>query len=398
MTLKIGTSFLVGGAVRDELLGLPVADKDWVVVGSSPKAMLDAGYRQVGRDFPVFLHPKTQEEYALARTERKKGSGYQGFEVHASTDVTLEQDLARRDLTINAIAKDSEGKLVDPYNGIIDLQSRSLRHITDAFSEDPLRVLRVARFAARFNDLGFVIAPETAALMQTISSSGELETLSHERIWQETERALATNRPRIYFETLKECGALSVLFPELDKLFGVPQRPEYHPEIDTGLHTMLALDQICLQTNDTKLRFATLVHDLGKGTTPEHMLPSHQGHEARSETLTEQLCDRLRIPNAYRKISTKVAKDHLNCHRAFELKPSTVESLLTRLDAWRGDSYLEGFVNCCMADARGRTGLEDRTYPQSNYLLECASAGNTVEARTFVAKGLKGEKLGDSGG
>ena len=388
--------FLVGGAVRDELLNLPVVDRDWVVVGSTPSAMLNEGYLQVGKDFPVFLHPDTKEEYALARTERKSGTGYQGFEVHASPDVTLEQDLARRDLTINAIAKHQSGELFDPYDGARDLANKTLRHVTDAFSEDPLRVLRVARFAARFSNLGFVIAPETMALMRNISASGELKTLSCERVWQETERALGSARPRVYFETLRECGALAALFPEVDALFGIPQRPEYHPEIDTGLHCMLAIDQICQQTSDTKMRFATLVHDLGKATTPAHILPGHQGHEERSAQLTEVMCDRLRIPNAFRKLAVKVARDHLNCHRALQLKPSTVERLLSRLDAWRNEDYVVGFVNCCMADARGRTGLETRPYPQFDYLLDCAAAGKEVQAKEFVSAGLKGEQLGDA--
>lgn len=382
--------------MRDQRLGLAIKERDWLVVGGTPEAMLKAGFQQVGKEFPVFLHPTTKEEYALARTERKMASGHKGFETFAAPDVTLEEDLARRDLTINAIAMDASKKIYDPYGGCDDIQNRVLRHVTEAFSEDPLRVLRVARFAARFHHLGFSVANETLILMRKLSGSGELETLSAERIWRETEKALSTDNPRIFFEVLRECGALARVYPEIDALFGIEQRAEYHPEIDAGLHTMLALDQICLQTADLKMRFATLVHDLGKATTPENLLPSHPGHEARSADLADQLCDRLKIPNDYRNLAVRVARFHLSCHKALDLKPSTVEKLLSSLDAWRREDYLIGFVNCCMADARGRTGLESRRYPQFEFLLECASAARAVDITKLREKGLTGERLGES--
>ena len=358
--------------------------------------MLNAGFQQVGKDFPVFLHPDTKEEYALARTERKTAHGHRGFDTFTSPDVSLEDDLARRDLTINAIAQDASGALHDPYGGLVDMAKRHLRHVTDAFREDPLRVLRTARFAARFHSLGFTIAPETLALMSDISARHELQTLSPERVWKETEKALCMEQPRIYFEALRHCGALAQLFPEIDALFGIEQRPDYHPEIDTGLHTLLTLDQICEQTTDPCLRFAALVHDLGKATTPKEMLPSHPGHEERSAELIHALCDRLRVPNAFRHIAVRVGRHHLNCHRALELKPTTLEKLLGHLDAWRPDNYVLGFVQCCMADARGRTGLETRPYPQYTFLLECAEAANAIDTQALRNKGLEGTALGDA--
>lgn len=390
-----GDIYLVGGAVRDQRLGLTINERDWVVVGSTPDALLELGFRQVGKEFPVFLHPTTKEEYALARTERKMGPGHRGFEAFASPDVTLEDDLARRDLTINAIAIDASGVVYDPYQGCDDLEKRILRHVTDAFSEDPLRVLRVARFAARFNHLGFRIADETLTLMQNISDSGELGTLSSERIWRETEKALRTDSPRVFFELLRECRALVHIYPEVDALFGVEQRVLYHPEIDAGLHTMLALDQICMQSSEPTMRFATLVHDLGKATTPQELLPSHRGHEARSAELTDKLCDRIKVPNEFRNLAVRVARHHLNCHRALELKPATIEKMLSSLDTWRREDYLVGFVNCCMADARGRTGLESRPYPQFDFLLECADAAKKIDIGALQKTGLTGEKLGE---
>ena len=391
-----GDVYLVGGAVRNKLLGLDIDERDWLVVGCSVTQIENLGFKCVGKDFPVFLHPETKDEYALARTERKTGPGHLGFEINSSEEVSLEEDLSRRDLTINAIAEDTEGKLHDPYDGLTDIHNKTLRHVTNAFREDPLRVLRVARFAAQFHHLGFTIATETLALMTEMSQSNELSTLPAERIWRETEKALATKNPRVFFETLRECSALNRVYPEIDALFGVPQRPEYHPEIDTGLHTMLALDQICEQTDDKQMRFATLVHDLGKATTPKELLPSHHGHEERSAQLTERLCDRLNIPNNYRKLAVRVARYHLHCHRALELKPSSLEKLLSNLDAWRTNGYVTGFVNCCLADARGRTGLEERRYPQFQFLLDCAKAASDIDIAQLQKQGFEGEKLGQA--
>lgn len=391
-----GDVFLVGGSVRDKLLGLDITERDWLVVGCSAAEIERLGYVSVGKDFPVYLHPESKEEYALARTERKTGLGHLGFETTANEKVTLEEDLARRDLTINAIAEGLDGGLHDPYGGKEDISNKVLRHVTDAFCEDPLRILRVARFAARFHHLGFTIAEETMRLMTGMSQADELQTLPPERIWRETEKALATQDPRIFFETLRACDALKEVFPEIDALFGIPQRPEYHPEIDSGLHTMLALDQICLQTEDTRMRFATLVHDLGKATTPKDLLPSHHGHEMRSAELTKELCARLRIPNDYKKLAVRVGRYHLHCHRALELKPSSLEELLTKLDAWRTTNYLDGFVNCCLADARGRTGLENRPYPQFEFLLDCAKAAKSIDVSALRERGLEGEKLGQA--
>ena len=391
-----GTVYLVGGAVRDQLLGLPIMERDWVVVGSSTAAMQDAGFHQVGKDFPVFLHPETKEEYALARTERKTNLGHLGFETEATEFVTLEEDLARRDLTINAIAQDQEGNLIDPYGGLEDLSNKTLKHVTRAFVEDPLRVLRTARFAASFHTLGFSVASETLNLMQELSLSGELEALSPERIWRETEKALVSVKPRVFFETLRECHALSNVFPEVDALFGIEQRPDYHPEIDAGLHTMLALDQITAQTDSSVMRFATLTHDLGKATTPKEFLPGHPEHETRGADLVANLCTRMRIPNRFKKLAIRVARYHLQCHRALELRPKTVEKLLSNIDAWRSEESLLGFVNCCMADARGRTGLEHRPYPQFEFLIECVQAGKLCNVNALREKGFEGERLGEA--
>lgn len=390
-----GKVFLVGGAVRDSLLGLAVEERDWVVVGATTSAMETAGYRKVGKDFPVFLHPDTNEEFALARQERKVSAGHLGFETKADETVSLEEDLARRDLTINAIAQDDSGQIRDPYGGQKDIEDRLLRHVTAAFSEDPLRVLRVARFAARFHSFGFSVVPETLELMRCISASGELSSLPPERVWRETEKALGTDNPRIFFELLRECGALAQLFPEIDALFGVEQRADYHPEIDAGLHTMLSLDQICSITQDKPTRFATLVHDLGKAVTPKEILPSHRGHEERGVDLVEAMCDRLKVPNQYRSIALRVTRHHLKCHRALELKPSTLEKLLGQLDAWRTDDYLIGFVKSCMADARGRTGLESRPYPQHDFLLECAREAKDVDTSKLREQGFEGKELGE---
>jgi tRNA nucleotidyltransferase (CCA-adding enzyme) len=373
-------TYLVGGAVRDELLNIPASDLDWVVVGATPDDMVARGYRPVGKDFPVFLHPDTNEEYALARTERKTAAGYHGFTFNTSTEVTLEQDLQRRDLTINAIAKDEKGAIIDPWNGVADLQDRLLRHISPAFAEDPLRVLRVARFAARFAHLGFTIAPETLELMSDLSASGELQTLAAERIWQEMHAALGVEQPEAFFNALRECDALVEVFPELNRLFGVPQPAQHHPEIDCAVHTMLAVRQICLLTRDSATRFATLCHDLGKGTTPKDLLPSHHGHEARGAELCKALCARLRTPAEHRDLAVLTANFHTHCHRALELKPGTLLRLMESLDALRRPKRFNNFLLCCTADARGRLGAESTPYPQADYLRGAMDALRDINA------------------
>lgn len=361
--------YLVGGAVRDELLGLVVRERDWVVVGARPEELLAQGFKPVGKDFPVFLHPKTGEEYALARTERKTGPGYRGFDTMFSPDVTLEQDLERRDLTINAIARDeATGQLVDPFNGQRDLQERWLRHVSPAFVEDPVRVLRLARFAARFAPMGFRVAPETMELVREIAARGELDALVPERVWQETQRALEMPAPRQFFEVLREGNALEVIFPEVHALYGVPQPAQWHPEIDTGLHTMMVLDQATQLSSDPVVRFAALTHDLGKATTPTHELPRHIAHEERGVGIVEEMCDRLRIPNAYRELGVLVSRYHLHMHKITELRPKTVVELLEKLDAFRRPARFEQFLLACEADARGRKGLEERDYPQPEFL------------------------------
>jgi len=386
--------YLVGGAVRDEMLGLAVTERDWVVVGATPEQMLELGYRQVGRDFPVFLHPDSGEEYALARTERKCGHGYHGFEIHAAPEVTLEQDLQRRDLTVNAMARDTGGHLLDPHGGRDDLERRILRHVSPAFTEDPLRVLRVARFLARFADMGFVIAPETLALMGELSASGELQALAAERVWQETERALGERRPDLYFQTLRDCGALAALFPELDALFGVPQPRRWHPEVDTGVHTLMVLARAAELSDSRTVRFAALVHDLGKGSTPRELWPSHPGHEARSVEAIMVMCRRLRVPNTYRELATKVAQLHGMCHRMEELKASTRVKLLEQLDAFRRPDLLEDFLLACEADARGRSGLEHQPYPQADLLRRAYRAAAAVRAEGLDLQGLEGRQIG----
>jgi len=350
----------------------------------------------VGRDFPVFLHPETNEEYALARTERKTGSGHTAFAVNASPDVTLEDDLERRDLTINAMARDAGGGIIDPYGGRADLEQRVLRHVSAAFAEDPLRVLRVARFAARFSSLGFSVDDGTLKLMRAIAASGELESLSPERIWQETEKALAATDPRTFFETLRSCGALEHVFPELDRLFGVPQPPKWHPEIDTGLHTMMALAQAATLSEDPVVRFAVLVHDLGKGTTPKLLLPRHAGHEQRSVDLIEALGRRLRVPNRFLGLARSVARYHGMAHRSEELRPKKVLELLTEIGALRDASVLERFVIACEADIRGRTGLEDSPYPQGDRLRRALDAATSVTAAMVSDPSIEGKALGDA--
>jgi tRNA nucleotidyltransferase (CCA-adding enzyme) len=387
-------TYLVGGAVRDRLLGLPAAERDWVVVGATPEALEQRGFRRVGREFPVFLHPETGEEYALARTERKTGPGYRGFVVHAEPSVTLEEDLGRRDLTINAIAEAGDGSLLDPTGGRVHLEQRLLHHISDAFREDPVRILRVARFAARFHPLGFQVAPATLRLMFEMVNAGEAAALIPERVWQETEKALATARPDVYFSVLRACGALAVVFPEIDRLFGVPQPPRWHPEIDTGLHVLLCLEQAARMGFATEVRFAVLVHDLGKGTTPAADLPSHPGHEQRSADLLSGLCTRLAVPNRYRELALVVARHHGLCHRIAELRPATLLKLLEELDAFRQAPRVVPFIDACESDARGRTGLEDRPYPQREWLLAAWRAAQAVDTQAIAATGRTGPDLG----
>lgn len=387
--------YLVGGAIRDQLLGHPVQERDWVVVGATPQQLLDLGYQAVGKDFPVFLHPETKEEYALARTERKTGKGYTGFSCYAAPDVRLEEDLRRRDLTINAMAQDASGQIIDPYQGQEDLKRKVLRHVSPAFVEDPLRVLRVARFAARFAPLGFSIAAETLNLMQEIVAQGELEHLAPERVWQELLRALHTQQPRIFFGTLRQCGALAVLLPEVDALFGVPQPPQHHPEIDTGLHAMLVLDQATQLSAAAEVRFAALVHDVGKALTPKQQWPSHINHENKSVPLITALCQRLKVPNSFKDLALLVAKYHTHCHRALELRPDTLFKLLQNLDVFRRPERLQPFLLACEADARGRTGFEIRPYPQPQLIAAAFQAAGAVKAEALIAMGLQGKQLGE---
>ncbi|KHS68921.1 tRNA nucleotidyl transferase [Pectobacterium brasiliense] len=382
--------YLVGGAVRDSLLGLPVTEKDWVVVGATPENLLAQGYQQVGKDFPVFLHPVSRDEYALARTERKSGKGYTGFVCHAAPDVTLEQDLLRRDLTINAIARTERGDLIDPYHGRRDLENRVLRHVSDAFSEDPLRVLRVARFAARFAHLGFQIAEETMALMQKMAHEGELAYLTPERVWKETEKALGTSSPDVYFQVLRDCGALAVLFPEIDNLYGVPAPAKWHPEIDTGIHTMMTVAMAARLSPEIDVRFATLCHDLGKGLTPPELWPRHHGHGPAGVKLVEALCQRLRVPNPIRDLAKLVAEYHDLVHTVQVLQPKTLLKLFDAIDVWRKPQRLEQLALTSEADARGRAGFEENPYPQGDYLREAFRVASQVSSADVVADGFKG--------
>ncbi|GLQ93935.1 multifunctional CCA addition/repair protein [Dyella acidisoli] len=388
-------TYLVGGAVRDKLLGRPVIDHDHVVVGARPEDMLALGYRPVGKDFPVFLHPETNEEFALARTERKIGRGYHGFTFHADPEVTLEQDLARRDLTINAIAEDEQGKLVDPYGGARDIELRILRHVSPAFVEDPVRLLRVARFAARFAPLGFTVADETMTLLQQMVRNGEVDHLVPERVWAETRKALGEAQPSAYLRVLREAGALAVLFPEIDALYGVPQRAEFHPEIDTGIHQEMVLDAAAkLAPGNDLIGFCALTHDLGKALTPKEELPRHVGHEHRGVKPLRALAARLKVPTEYAELAELVCREHLNCHRAFELKPATVLKLLTALDALRRPERLQTFLTTCLADKRGRLGHEQDDYPQAAYLRLARDAAASVTSAPFVAEGLQGPAIG----
>jgi len=387
--------YLVGGAVRDSLLKLPVVDRDWVVVGATPAQLLALGYQQVGKDFPVFLNPQTHEEYALARTERKSGQGYTGFTCYAAPDVTLEEDLQRRDLTINAIAQAPEGELIDPYGGVQDLNARVLRHVSDAFSEDPLRVLRVARLAARFAHLGFTLAPETAALMRSMADGGELSALPAERVWKETEKALQSQSPQVYFQVLRACGALKVLFPEIDALFGVPAPEKWHPEIDTGIHTLMTLAMASRLSPEVDVRFSALCHDVGKGLTPKQFWPHHHGHGPAGVKLVEALCQRLRVPNPIRDLAMLVAEYHDLIHTVDKLRPETLLKLFDAIDVWRKPHRLEQMILTSEADARGRTGFEENPYPQGDYLRAAFQVANAVSVKEVVASGLQGLAIRD---
>ena len=378
-------TYLVGGAVRDKLLGLKTKDRDWVVVGAAPQEMLDLGYQQVGQEFPVFLDPESHDEYALARTEHKTGPGYKGFAINSSPEVTLEEDLLRRDLTINAIAMDETGSLIDPFGGQCDIEDRVLRHVSGAFVEDPLRVLRVARFAARFAHLGFRVASETRDLMRSICHSGELDHLVPERIWKELELALNSQTPSVFIEVLRECDALMAILPEVNNLFGVPQPEKYHPEIDTGLHILLCLEQARKLSDDSIVLYATLVHDVGKGLTDPDQWPSHVGHESAGLGLLDKIESRLRVPKEHAQLSRLVCKHHSKLHRVKELKPATVLQLLESLDAFRRPERLDKFLLACEADARGRTGLETRDYPQTDYLKTLLLSASAIDSQAVLA-------------
>jgi len=385
--------YLVGGAVRDALLGLPVKERDWVVVGASREQMLAANFREVGRDFPVFLHPQTHEEYALARIERKTARGYRGFAVEAGPGVTLEEDLGRRDLTINAIAQAPDGTCIDPYGGRADLEARVLRHVSAAFVEDPVRILRVARFAARFAPLDFTVAAETRQLMQRMVGEGEIDALVPERVWAESAKALAEAMPSVFFRTLRECGALRAVYPEIDALFGVPQPPQWHPEIDTGVHTLMVLDMAARLSPDPAVRFAALTHDLGKATTPPSQWPKHPGHETRGVQLIESLCERLRVPGNHRDLAVLVARHHGQVHRALELRPSTLLELLEQTDAFRRPGRFADLLLACEADGRGRTGYEDRPYPQREWLAHAAAIAAAVKPDARLTESHGGEEI-----
>jgi tRNA nucleotidyltransferase (CCA-adding enzyme) len=384
--------YQVGGAVRDKYLKRPSKDKDWVVVGATPEKLLELGYTPVGRDFPVFLHPKTHEEYGLARTERKTKPGYTGFSVYAAPDVSLEDDLLRRDLTINAMAEDSNGCLIDPFNGLADLRAGILRHVSPAFVEDPVRILRIARFAARF---GFRVADETLALMSEMVKNHEVDALVAERVWQEMLRALGEEQPTIFFDILRKCGALAQIFPEIDRLFGIPQSAKYHPEIDTGVHIMLCLQQARLLTNDTQVLFAVLTHDLGKGTTPPEQWPKHIGHEERGIKQIEALCQRYRVPSQYCDLAILVGRYHTHCHRITELLPKTVLKILQNLDAFRRPQRFEQFLLACEADSRGRDGFADKPYPQANSFRHAFELASKVDIAAVLMAGFKGGQIGE---
>jgi tRNA nucleotidyltransferase (CCA-adding enzyme) len=394
--------YLVGGAVRDALLGLPVKERDWVVTGATPEDMTAAGFRPVGKDFPVFLHPQTKEEYALARTERKSGRGYHGFTFHTGAEVGVEEDLLRRDLTVNAMAQDEQGALIDPYGGRADLEARLLRHVSPAFAEDPVRILRVARFAARFAPLGFRVAPETLALMRGMVEQGEADQLVPERVWKEAERALSGDgraepgyRPSVFFQTLHDCGALARVMPELAAQSGVPQRADYHPEVDTLVHTLMCIDVAARQEFPLTVRVAALLHDLGKAATPPEEWPSHRGHDARGIPLVEQFSARLRLPNAQRDLALAVTRDHLLVHRARELRPATLLELLERFGAFKRGDFFDQALDSCLCDARGRLGQEQCEYPPVAYLRAARDAAAAIQAEQVMKDGFQGPAVGE---
>ncbi len=388
--------YLVGGAVRDTLLNRPVLERDWVVIGETPESMLKQGFRPVGKDFPVFLHPHTHEEYALARTERKTSHGYTGFAVHADPDVTLEQDLIRRDLTINAMAMTPEGELIDPYNGQRDLEQRIFRHVSPAFTEDPVRLLRLARFVARYAHLGFTLAEETKALLTQMVTAGEVDYLVPERVWAELVKALNEQTPSAFFYTLKDCGALAKIFPEINALFGVPQPAQHHPEIDTGIHCLMVLEQAVLLSDKPEVRFAALVHDLGKALSPKENLPHHHGHESAGLPVLEKLCARLRVPNAYKTLAAHVMQHHTRCHRAMELRAGTLTDLLATLGVHKQKNQFDEFLLACEADAKGRTGFENRPYPQAERLRAAANAITAVDITPVLNGDLQGALIGEA--
>jgi len=386
--------YLVGGAIRDKLLGLKVKDHDYVVVGSSPKEMIDKGFKPVGKDFPVFLHPKTHDEYALARTERKTAKGYHGFAFNTDKSVTIEDDLSRRDLTINAIAQNIEsGELVDPFNGQADIKNKSLRHVSEAFKEDPVRILRVARFAARFANHGFVVDKQTNLLMQEMVHNGEVDALVSERVWQELSKALNETKPSEFIKVLRDCHALIKLFPEFNRLFGVPQTKKWHPEVDTGIHCMMAMDKAAQLANDTA--FAVFNHDLGKGMTPDEILPSHKGHESAGIPLVEAVCERLKVPSLHKKLALIVCRWHLHCHQAFDLRAGTINKLFQSAGAYQNPEQFDKFLQACECDALGRLGMENKLYPQADYLRQCLKSTSSVDVQALITKGFSGEQLGN---
>lgn len=387
--------YLVGGAVRDQLLNRPVKERDWVVVGATSEQMLQQGFRQIGKDFPVFLHPQTHEEYALARTERKHGRGYKGFVVHAEPSVTLLEDLSRRDITINAMAMTEAGELIDPFAGYADLTQKRLRHVSSAFVEDPVRVLRIARFAARYHHLGFTIAAETMALMQQMTIDGELDHLVAERVWQELFKALQEKNPAIFIQILRECDALAVILPEIDRLYGVPNPPQWHPEIDTGIHTSMVVEAAAQLTQDPCIRFAALVHDLGKAMTPSQYWPSHHGHEEKGVAVIQALCKRLKIPTDFKELAILTSRFHGMVHRIFECKPSTLLELLEKTDAFRRPERFDDFLTACMADFRGRTHFEDKPYPQLDFLRQAFQITRQIAVQPLIEQGFTGKELAE---
>lgn len=387
--------YLVGGAVRDKLLGRSYSERDWVVVGATEQEMLSAGYKRVGKDFPVFIHPESKEEYALARTERKKGKGYYGFECHASPEVTLEEDLARRDLTINAMAENEEGEIIDPYGGESDLEKKILRHVSPAFSEDPVRILRLARFAARFASLGFRVSEATTALMKTMIDAGEVDALVPERVWQEMDRGLKEPNPEQFFEVLRSCDALAKIWPDLNALWGVPEKPEHHPELDTGIHTMMVLQRAAALSPNPVIRFAAVCHDLGKGKTPPSKWPSHVGHEESGVALIQAFAKQYRIPHEYRELAILVSRFHLHCHRVLELTPATLVKTLERLDAFRQPERFEQFLIACQADSQGRLGRTEISYPQADRMREAYRIAKAVDIKVLIEKGFEGAVLGE---